>query len=239
MRMNGLRWAIVAGLAMIWSVPSTAFGQTLTKEVTDGPDVDGDGVVDVVVEVGQASPTTYTFVITAEDLDGGTLIRDTVPAEWDVVDAVASDANDTVDVFLAGKSGKSATKIEWVSDTGTSMLAVTVTSRERGRSGKFSPTSCGALFLNDGAFAADAETGEVLLDADGNPIVSNALCLAAVEDVDGDGVIVRDGTGDEDGDTLLDFEEACMLGTDPCNADTDGDGVPDNEDADPLDPEVS
>jgi hypothetical protein len=36
--------------------------------------------------------------------------------------------------------------------------------------------------------------------------------------------IARDGSGDEDGDDLTDLEEACLLGTDPGVADTDGDG---------------
>jgi syndecan 4 len=63
-----------------------------------------------------------------------------------------------------------------------------------------------------------------------NPIsTSNSLCLVAVKDLDGGG-IVYDGTGDEDGDGVPDFEEACELGTDPCRVDTDRDG--DNDDAD-------
>lgn len=89
--------------------------------------------------------------------------------------------------------------------------------------GKFAPTSCGTLWLNDEAqaFEIDPLTGDPLVDQDGNwlpPIFeSNTLCLAALEDVDGDGVIIRDGTGDEDGDGLSDVHEACELFSDPCN----------------------
>ena len=52
-----------------------------------------------------------------------------------------------------------------------------------------------------------------------------------------------DGVGDladddDDGDELLDTEEIAK-GTDPKNPDTDGDGVHDKEDYDPLDPDVT
>lgn len=43
---------------------------------------------------------------------------------------------------------------------------------------------------------------------------------------------------DTDGDTLSDSDE-CNAGTDPTNGDSDGDGVPDNEDGDPFDPKAS
>ena len=68
-------------------------------------------------------------------------------------------------------------------------------------------------------------------------LLSNLLCLAAVEDLDGGG-IVGNGEGDEDGDGLPDIWEACLLDTDPCDPDTDDDGVSDFDDPDPLDPAV-
>ena len=129
------------------------------------------------------------------------------------------------------------------------MLRVDVETRLNPGHGKrnidfFSPTSCGTLFLNDGALVFEVdEFGEPLRDPVTGEVLppifeSNNLCLAAVKDVDGDGVITRDGSGDEDGDGLTDLEEACEIGTDPCVADTDGDGVPDGVDPDPLDPAV-
>ncbi|MHB8838475.1 MAG: thrombospondin type 3 repeat-containing protein, partial [Gemmatimonadaceae bacterium] len=59
-------------------------------------------------------------------------------------------------------------------------------------------------------------------------------------DSDGDGIgdacdSVNDNTADPDGDTLTNAQEK-ILGTDPMNPDTDGDGVPDNLDGFPLDP---
>jgi hypothetical protein len=63
---------------------------------------------------------------------------------------------------------------------------------------------------------------------------SDPICFAAVADIDGDDVILRDGEGDEDGDNLADYLEACEMGTDPCNADSDSDGVEDDVDNCPV-----
>ena len=70
------------------------------------------------------------------------------------------------------------------------------------------------------------------------PLISNAICVGVVKDKNGDDTINYNGTGDEDGDTLSDWFECCVLGTDPCDDDTDGDKVDDNVDADPLDKNV-
>ncbi len=102
---------------------------------------------------------------------------------------------------------------------------------DSGPANVFAPTSCGALYLNDGAVLLLALEGlepEVLG-------VSDALCLAVVADSGEDG-IDPSGAGDEDGDTLSDYFEACEAEerTDPCNADTDGDLVNDDLDLCPL-----
>ena len=136
---------------------------------------------------------------------------------------------------------------------------------KRGGDPKFRPTSCGPLVLNDGALVFEVdEDGEPLRDPQTGEVLppifeSEPLVLAAVKDLDGGG-LVADGSGDEDGDGLTDLEEVADVGTDPCNPDTDGDGlndgdevnlgtdptnpdtdgdgVPDGADADPLDPDV-
>ena len=102
------------------------------------------------------------------------------------------------------------------------------------------------MTLNDGAvaFEFDPQTGEIVLNppVTGDPVivqingqdaVTDGIMLVAVEDLNGGG-IVEDGSGDEDGDGLTDADEAFNIGTDPCNPDTDGDGVPDNLDQCPL-----
>jgi hypothetical protein len=211
------------------------------KEIVIGPDIDVDGEIDLVVEVGQTAPTSYHFTISYSHPEE-VLIEDTVPAEWDA-SLVTNDGGRAV-AFKVGRgpNNMSATRISWRPDpaAGTSVIEAELISRER-PNGKFAPTSCGGLFLNDGAqaFEIDPLTDEPRIDpVTGErlpPIrTSNNLCVAAVEDVDGDGVIVRDGSGDEDGDGLTDLEEACDLGTDPCLADTDADGSPDGEDCAPL-----
>ena len=101
---------------------------------------------------------------------------------------------------------------------------------------KFAPTSCGPLFLNSGpaqVFEINPNTGKPIEELP-SLFESNELCLAAIEDVNGDGVINRDGSGDEDGDGLTDLQEACEIRTNPCNPDTDGDLVPDDLDNCPL-----
>lgn len=238
---------------------------TVEKVITDGPDVDENGEIDLVVPITQATTTMYEFEIRYEtDTPGDVIILDTVPAEWQVtmvgnttiIDGFGAGDDDAgtgaVNVFPSNKktNNKSSTQIEWIPDAGATSAVLTVKVETRSRPGggqspqpKFAPTSCGALFLNDGAqvFVLDTETGEPVVDGETGerlpPIAtSDGLCLAAVDDLNGD--IVFDGTGDVDGDGLTDHEEACEIGTDPCNPDTDGDGVPDGEDADPLDPDV-
>lgn len=138
---------------------------------------------------------------------------------------------------------KSATKITCYPDADSGEATFWNEARCHGNRNnqKCRPTSCGGLYLNDGAAA-------YLLDEDGEPIYppideSNSLCLAAVEDVNEDGEIDYTGAGDEDGDGLTDLDESCLYGTDPCLEDTDGDGVSDGDEIasgclDPLNPDT-
>lgn len=228
----------------------------ISKAVTDGPDrpdaIDGsgesDGATDAVVEVGQTETTEYTFEITYANPEGPeVVVIDEVPAEWQVIEVAGniivdgfgsgSDGNGgTVDVMPSNKkpNNRSATIIEWAPDIANDSSTINVVVETRSKRSRFLPRDCGALSLNDAAlvFAVDEAGG--LLEP---PIFqSHMLLLAAIEDVNGDGHIGRDGTGDEDGDGLTDFQEINDIGTDPCLTDTDGDGVPDGSDADPLNP---
>lgn len=84
------------------------------------------------------------------------------------------------------------------------------------------------------------------------PIIDIGAYEAVVSDGDGDGLNddteldIAMGSGcpspvdpDSDDDTLLDGEEALVIGTDPCSEDTDGDGVRDDVDDLPLQPGVT
>jgi hypothetical protein len=214
--------------------------QRFEKVITDGPDEDLNGEIDLVVETAKPLPTAYEFTIRYTDRDRPehVVILDTVPAEWEVIYAESTEALDEVEFYPANtkQPSKSATKIVWRPATVSSSLAVGVLSRERPskKDPKFAPTSCGSLYLNDGAAAYEADplTGMPALDAMGEwlpPIFGPTppLCLAAVYDYNEDGVIVYDGTGDEDGDGLTDLQEACGTGTCPCSPDTDEDGLSD------------
>ena len=161
------------------------------------------------------------------------------------LDANANDG-DYVTVSRGGKSGKncrSANKIEWTPDIyeAVSTLLVDVTTRinpgkghaKLGHGGDiFSPTSCGPLFLNEGATAFEIdENGDIVFD-EGDPVIvagpTPPLCLAAVEDP---GTEEGDGgpEADHDGDGIASFLEACVneVRTDPCRIDTDLDSVND------------
>ena len=226
------------GLAL---APIAAEG--LIKELTSGP-LDGDGNIAVVVEVGQLDTTEYDFTLTYANPGGPpVLIVDTAPAEWIVTEVegdnsglpvgpnpeVASFFNDfgTVEVFHTGKGAKSksSTKIHWRPDPNGGALNVLMETRQSpGKNNvKFAPTSCGPLFLNSGlakVFEVDPVTGEPLRDPVTGELLpplftAEPLVLAAVEDLDGGGV-VPDGSGDEDGDGRTDIEEVRDFGSDPC-----------------------
>ncbi len=218
-------------------------GPGFEKEITSGPDADGDGEIDVVVEVGQLVTTEYDFTMTYSNPGGPpVLIVDTAPAEW-IVTAIEGDPAGlpvgpnapadfsngfgTVDVFKTGKGAKSksSTKIHWRPDPDGGEINVVMTTRQSpGKNNvKFAPTSCGPLFLNSGlakVFEVDPATGEPLRDPITGELLpplftAEPLVLAAVEDLDGGGV-VPDGSGDEDGDGRWDIEEVRNFGSDPC-----------------------
>ena len=74
------------------------------------------------------------------------------------------------------------------------------------------PNECGAFFLNEGA---QTWVGRSLLDQ------TDPLCLAAVRDLNGGGLDYT-GAGDEDGDGVDDYTEACVNFSDPCVPDSAG-----------------
>jgi hypothetical protein len=191
----------------------------------------------------------------------------------EVVDGFLEDAPDglggtgTINVFPANKKNggddnKSATKIEYTPDVdfvGYGYINVVVTTRERpqgdGRDAtiEWTPIFCGRLYLNHGAIGYEIdENGDLVLDAELNPVVleeqTDPLFVVAVFDVDGNGIIVRDGSGDEDDDGVVDGEDNCPCVDNPDQVDTDldgegdaccygaldGDGVDDYEDNCPL-----
>ena len=222
------------------------------KEIVSGNDVDGADGIDMAVEVGIEDPSMYDFKINYNQPDWPpVIIEDSVPAEWRVTDILDDTLNcDFAQANKGKKDDKSATKIVCEPEGTEGMATIWAEARCHGNrnNAKCRPTSCGALYLNNGAAAyeIDPETGEPAVDEEGNRLpplgTTNALCLVAVEDLDGGGIDYT-GMGDEDGDGLDDLGEACEIGTDPCLEDTDGDGVNDFDEVasgcmDPLNPDT-
>jgi len=196
----------------------------LTKEITSGPTSNGEDI-DLAVEVKPGEPIHYDFTIHYNGPSEDVVIVDTLPAEWVATlvqgESVTPPLNcgeadefvgGSVLLFRGGKKGKScqsATQLWWSDPSGS--LKIDAETRESPGKGHKE-----AVF---------APTEEPLA-------VSNALCVAAVADLDDEPGIVPDGTGDEDEDGFSDYDEACHWGTDPCvyTQDTDADGVPDPND---------
>jgi hypothetical protein len=211
------------------------------KEIVSGPDDNEDGEFDLAVPVNTENAAMYDFRINYLQPNlPPVLIEDTVPAEWDaMIDPVTDGLNCETSPANGKDNGKSATIVSCLTNgPGETTVWAMARCHDSRNNKRCRPTSCGALYLNDGAAAFEVdENGDPLLDDEGNRLppllTTNSLCLAAVEDAGDDG-IDPSGNGDEDGDGLTDHEEACGIGTDPCNDDTDGDGVPDGEDECPL-----
>ena len=236
-------------------------GDDFSKMLVEGPDENNDEEIDKVIPVKPSTSTGYVWKINWSQAGSpDVMIADTAPAE-SVVNAINDDGtllplgcgDDTAfdddsgytEIYRGGKSGKkckSSTQIEWSPESDNETLLVEVAMRESPGKGHkapaFAPTSCGALYLNNGAaaFELDPATGEPLADSGTGEIlppimVSNALCIVALPD---DGNLDYTGAGDVDLDGAEDWAEACDIGTDPCNPDTDGDGVLDGDDQCPL-----
>ncbi len=219
----------------------------------------GDGNIDAIIAVKQEVTTPYVWSLTYDLTDTpSVMVTDTAPAEWIVtmIDGVAGDltlecgestsfaASGELDVYRGGKAGNhgksnkkchSSTHFAWWPEDDNAMFEVSVETRPSPGKGHknpaFAPTSCGALYLNDGAmaFAINPETDEPFPE----PLfVSNQLCVAAVKDPTEFGF---DADNDEDG--IPDHAEACTneVRTDPCMDDTDGDEILDGVDNCPLD----
>ncbi len=128
---------------------------TIGKTLVEGPEQIG---------IYLPGPTAYQYTI--EYTGPAALVKDTVPAEFEILSAVSGD--DVVTITNQGKGNKSqgATKIEWNVLAGTSTLIVDIQTVESPGKGHkltvFKPTSCGALAINDGATAFEVNADGTL-----------------------------------------------------------------------------
>jgi hypothetical protein len=155
------------------------------------------------LEIALPYATRYLFKVSYSNPEqqAPVRIKDTVPAEFEILSATASVGD--VRYFRTGRSRHgSANRLEWdlaeEETSGTLVIEVqTVQSPGRGhRSPVFKPTSCGPLLLNDGAVAyqvdretdaimemevIDALTGEIALEPSVVIGPSDPLVVEAVE----------------------------------------------------------
>jgi len=130
----------------------------IEKTLVEGPE-----------EIGIYSPGPTPYQYTIVYTGPAALVKDTVPAEFEVISLVATDG--TADDFKPGKGPKSqsSTKIEWLVPAGTNTLTVDIQTVKSPGHGKktpdvFKPTSCGPLPINDGATAFEVdENGDLVL----------------------------------------------------------------------------
>lgn len=213
------------------------------------------------VGLGKDEATTYVYTIHLNaGFDSEQIVRDVAPAEFDV-----TDASETCGlVEYEDKKGNKLNKlspdfITWDllgcdNNNSQSLTITAVTDQNPGHGKKgiafFEPTSCGPLYLNDGAVMVDLETGDDVTEP------SNSLMVAGCEDesdeeacvdTDEDGWSVDcNDCNDDDPDVNPGAEEICNEIDDNCNElvdegfDTDADGFTTCDgDCDDTDPSVN
>lgn len=180
----------------------------IQKIKIDGPDQIG---------ICLDQPTAFAFEITY--MGPASLIKDTVPAEFEVINVSAShgeavffSANDNGQ----GKKESSATKIEWdvpEEESCNLVRSIIVTVETRQNSGKghkyttYEPTKCGTLLLNKGAAAYTVdETGTTISVGPSSPLELEAVCGA--KPCTPENLTATYG-GVENQDVLLEWDDAC------------------------------
>lgn len=162
-----------------YGIAGVSAGPSIEKTLLEGPE-----------DVGICSyePTGYIFQITYTGPDA--LVLDTIPAEFEVIDVIASIGDVGFNSANEKANDKSATKITWeVSEVVGGTLTVTIATRQslgKGHlktdpySSVYKPTSCGILALNDGAIAYEPEAydlGEmVIIAGPTDPLEVEAVC---------------------------------------------------------------
>ncbi len=251
---NYLALTVVAAIAAMFIVPAGL--ASADHELTDDTILSKSIVIcPTEIVVKQTTSTACSFSISYNNPGVPAIIKDTVPAEWEVTNAddIEAATDCTVNPANKGKkANRSATKIV-CSETESLDITVELETRESpstkkhdNKIDKFKPTSCGVLGINDGAHAIDPVTEDVIASTLGLSILATDP-----EDLDCDGLTndeeIALGTDpnnpDSDADGLLDGEEVNTHGTDPLNPDTDADGLLDGEEVnthgtDPLNPDT-
>ncbi|MBD3673410.1 MAG: hypothetical protein HUJ26_07775 [Planctomycetaceae bacterium] len=184
-----------------------------------------------------ANPVSYLVTGT---LNGGVTIEDNDPAVWIVRQALGPSGDSPHDTYI------------WSAPDGSNDFATTrdvailslddFTAFQSSTPATGSRPGIGWLLVSD----PDRDRDDDGLTDDQELAIGTDPEDPDTDDdglLDGTEVDIADGTAcpnpliaDSDGDTLVDGLEVNVLGTSPCLADTDDDGIPDNEDPTPLEP---
>jgi hypothetical protein len=198
------------------------------------------------VGLGKTEATTYVYTIHLNaGFDSAQIVQDVAPAEFDVIEALATCGS----VVFEDKKGNKPNRlspdfITWdllgCDNAVSQSLTITAVTDQNPGHGKrgiafFEPTSCGPLYLNDGAVMVDLETGDDVSEP------SNSLMVAGCEDEsDAEGCVDTDEDGwsvdcndcnDADATVNPGAEEVCNGVDDNCDGridegfDNDADGV--------------
>jgi len=162
------------------------------------------------VGIGNSSPTSYQYTIHLNSGFNNTLdVVDVVPAEFDVV-SVTPSCGSAISVELKKPGDKLRPDvITWDLNGGTpcdnsssqSLIVSISTDQNPGKGLKnrgiiYEPTSCGPLYLNDGAVMIDPSTGEPVTEPSNSLFVAACVNEIPADCVDGD----NDGWSKDCGD---------------------------------------
>lgn len=198
-------------------------GASVVTRIVSGPDMNVDGEIDLAVEAGGRLISLYRIEMTltgAGRPPHAVIVR--ISLDMEILDVQKSNPSDEtwIEPLTTPFAG-----VVWRPAGSSSSIEISLQTAIRG-DGMSAPFECGALNLHRGVEIAESGAGRA-----GTVAAAGPLCVAAARDLNGGGIDYT-GNGDEDGDGLTDYQEACLIAAGhpclrPCDPDSDGDGLDD------------